>query len=180
MLPGPVSKATTSSGARPAGITVMLAMPPMLSATRVRRAMAEQQVVDERNQRRALAAGGDVARAEIGDHRDAGALGEHRRFADLQRVGAAFVIDGLAVAADQLHRSVAAARRVSTARAYSSPSRKFRREMAAVWSWLFETPRMALAHRVGVRRRREADRLDAAAPRSRRWRRRCRRATCRS
>ena len=64
--------------------------------------VAEEQVIDVGDQRRALAAGGDVARAEIGDHRDAGALGEHGGFADLQSVGAAFVIDGLAVAADQL------------------------------------------------------------------------------
>ena len=70
------------------GITVILAMPPILSATRVRARMAEQQVIDEGHQRRALAAGGDIARAEIGDHGDAGALGDHGRFADLQRVGA--------------------------------------------------------------------------------------------
>ena len=54
MLPGPVSNAVTCSGAAPAGITVTLAMPPMLSATRVRRGVAEQQVVHERHQRRAL------------------------------------------------------------------------------------------------------------------------------
>ena len=73
-------------GRAPAGITVMLAMPPMLSATRVRARMAEQQVVDVGHQRRALAAGGDIARAEIRDHRDARALRDHRGFADLQRV----------------------------------------------------------------------------------------------
>ena len=83
----------------------MFAMPPMLSATRVRRGMAEEQVVHEGHQRRALSARRDIARAEVGDHRDARALREHRRLADLQRVGAAFVKDGLPVTADQLHRS---------------------------------------------------------------------------
>ena len=84
----------------------MLAMPPMLSATRLRFAAGEQQVIDEGDERRALAAGGDVAGAEVGDHRDADAFRDHRRFADLQRIGfgPAFVIDGLAVAADELQR----------------------------------------------------------------------------
>ena len=69
----------------------MLAMPPMLSAMRRAARMAEEQVIDEGHQGRALTAGGDIARAEIGDHGDAGALGEDGRFAELQRVGAAFV-----------------------------------------------------------------------------------------
>ena len=65
--------------------------------------MAEQQIIDERHERRALASGRNVGRTEIRDHRDAGALGDHAGFADLQRGDAAFVIDGLAVAADQFH-----------------------------------------------------------------------------
>ena len=36
MLPGPVSKAKTSSGAQPAGSTVMFPMPPMFCKSRVR------------------------------------------------------------------------------------------------------------------------------------------------
>ena len=47
MLPGPVSNAITSSGAAPGGITVILAMPPIFSAMRVRFAMTEQQVIDD-------------------------------------------------------------------------------------------------------------------------------------
>ena len=141
---------------RAGGITVMLAMPPMLSATRVRLRMAEQQVIDERHQRRALAAGGDVARAEVRDHRDAGAFGDHGRFADLQGVGAALVIDGLAVAADQFapgrsarRRRAPRARRVrqvgnSGARSPPCGGRVGDAENGG-------------AHRGGVRRRREAD-----------------------
>ncbi len=75
--PGRCRRRSPAPGCAPAGITVMLAMPPMFSATRPRRGVAEQQVIDEGHQRRALAAGGDIARAEIGDHRNAGALGEH-------------------------------------------------------------------------------------------------------
>src|ERR1035438_1166475 len=55
--------------------------------------MPEQQAVDEGNERRALATGGDIARAEIGDYRHSGALRDYRRLADLQCAGAAFVID---------------------------------------------------------------------------------------
>ena len=50
--------------------------------------MAEEKVIDVRDQRRALAAGGDVARAEIRDYWNARALGEDGRFTDLQRVSA--------------------------------------------------------------------------------------------
>ena len=45
----------------------------------------EQQRVEQRDQRRALAAGGDVAGAQVGDDGDAGALGDPRGLADLQR-----------------------------------------------------------------------------------------------
>ena len=64
--------------------------------------VTEEQVIDKRNQRRALAAGGDIARTEIGDHRHAGSLRDDGGFADLQRVLAAHVVDGLAVATDQI------------------------------------------------------------------------------
>jgi hypothetical protein len=65
----------------------------------------EQQEIDERHQGGALASGRDVAGAEVGNHRHAGLLGNHGRFADLQRIRAALVEDGLAMAADQLHRA---------------------------------------------------------------------------
>ena len=68
--------------------------------------MAEEQVIDKRHQRRALTAGSDIARAKIGDHRNTCALREDGGLADLQGIGTAFVEDGLAVAADELHRSV--------------------------------------------------------------------------
>ncbi len=61
-------------------------MPPIFSATRPRFVLPEQQVIDERHQRRALPARRDIARAKVRNHRDAGALRDHRRLADLQRV----------------------------------------------------------------------------------------------
>ena len=108
MFPGPVSNAITCSGVARGGITVMLAMPPMFSAIRVREGMAKEKIVHKGNQRRPLTAGGDVARAEVGNHRDARALRDHRRFAQLQRVPAALMVDRLPVAADQLHGAEAA------------------------------------------------------------------------
>src|SRR5580704_12645730 len=74
-------------------------------------AVAEQQVIDVRDQGRALAAGGDVALAEIGDDADAGALGDDGGLADLERAGdamtqiidrTAFVKNGLAVHSAEL------------------------------------------------------------------------------
>src|SRR5450432_2528356 len=67
----------------------------------------EQQVVDQRHQRRAFAAGGDVAHPEIAHHRTAGALGDDGRLADLQggaqATGRARVVHGgLTVRADQV------------------------------------------------------------------------------
>ena len=63
----------------------------------------KQPVVKGRHQGRALAAGGEVARAEIGHGRDAGALGDDRRVAHLERerlFGLRVMAQGLAVAAD--------------------------------------------------------------------------------
>ena len=62
-----------------AGSHVTLLMPPMLTTARERCGCAEHRFVERRNERRALAAGGHVAAAEIGDHVDAGQLGEPRR-----------------------------------------------------------------------------------------------------
>jgi len=80
----------------------MLAMPPMF------RAMCARWDGGRGGNRRNGTSGAPwppaamSRRAEIRDNRDAGALGEDGRFADLQRVDAAFMVDGLAVAADQL------------------------------------------------------------------------------
>jgi len=56
-------------------------------------------------ERRALAAGGNVAAAEIGDHAHAGQLGEQRRIADLRRIAPLrAVTHRLAVAAGGANR----------------------------------------------------------------------------
>ncbi len=88
---------------------VTLAMPPMFWMARRRAGRAQQEVIDQWHQRRALAAGGHVAGAEVGDHRQSGALGDDRRLADLQgraqvalRAGA--VGGGLSVRGDEVHR----------------------------------------------------------------------------
>ena len=47
--------------------------------------MSKQQPVDKARQRRALPAGGNIARAKIADGRDASTLGEDSRLDDLQR-----------------------------------------------------------------------------------------------
>ena len=76
-------------------------MPPRLSATRSSAASREHRGVERRRERRALAAGGDVAAAEVGHHADAGQFREQRRVADLRGVAALGTVpDRLAVAAD--------------------------------------------------------------------------------
>ena len=52
-------------------------------------------LVKRRHQRRALAAGGNIAAAEIRDHADTGSLGEQRRVVDLKRIAYAVVQAGL-------------------------------------------------------------------------------------
>ena len=84
-LPGPVSKASMASHWPPGGTQVTLPMPPMFCTARLSCCVAEQQRVAPRRQRRALAAGGDVARAEIGDGGHAQTLGDDRRLGQLQR-----------------------------------------------------------------------------------------------
>ena len=69
---------------------------------------AEQRAMQCRNEGGALAAGGDVATAKIGNDIDAGALGQHRRVLRLARVadaivGAGLMTDGLPVRADGPH-----------------------------------------------------------------------------
>ena len=66
----------------------------------------QQRGVEGRHQRRALAAGGHIAAAEVAHGGDAGALGDHRAVADLQgegRLPVRTVADGLAVRADRRH-----------------------------------------------------------------------------
>ena len=86
MLPGPVSKAITGRLCR-AGQDGDVGDAADVERHPVHLCAREQQEIDERNQRRALAARGDVARAEIGDDRNAEPLGDDRRFADLQSIG---------------------------------------------------------------------------------------------
>ena len=83
--------------------------------------LREQERVEEADQRRALAAGGDVARPEVGDDRSARALGDHRRLADLQaRERAAVVVDrvvhGLAVRGDEVDLADGESRRADRGR----------------------------------------------------------------
>src|SRR5579863_3708238 len=76
--------------------------------------MAEEQVIDIRHKRRALAAGGNIPHAEIRYHWDPHLLGDHARLSDLQRSGylppekagrLALMVDGLPVATDELNRA---------------------------------------------------------------------------
>ena len=78
---------------------------------------AEQEPVDQGNEGRALAAGGDVARAEVGHDGQPGALGDDRGLGDLERGRAAvaalrprMVPRGLAMRADQVDRKPVAPR----------------------------------------------------------------------
>lgn len=88
-----------------------MAIPPDIERGAAALRVAEQPVIHIRDQRRALAAGRDVARTEIRDDRQARALGEDGSFADLKRAGdtaaqkrrrTALVIHGLPVARDQI------------------------------------------------------------------------------
>src|SRR5579872_221113 len=72
--------------------------------------IAIKKIVDKRNERRALAAGGDVRGTKIGDSRDACALGDDGRLGELKsgrdacaekRAGRALMIESLAVRADE-------------------------------------------------------------------------------
>ncbi len=59
--------------------------PPDVQGGRHSGAAAQQHEVDQADQRCALPAGRDVARAEAGDDRVAGGLGDPGRFAELER-----------------------------------------------------------------------------------------------
>ena len=184
MLPGALSKATSSSRSRPTSVT--LAMPPMFCSARRRPGRAEQQVIDQRHQRRPLAAGGDVAHAEVADHRAAGALGDHRRLADLQRRaqaarGARVVHRGLAVRADEVDVLDRDARRRRRRRAPRPrrPRRAARRDRTARRRRPAPGGRCVRAAGAGTawsrRRARRRRGALADAARSRTARRRCRR-----
>jgi hypothetical protein len=70
--------------------------------------MAVQQRIEQRQQRRALAARGDIARAEIGGDGAAGARRDHRGCAELQRraraPGGNLMVHRLAVRGHQINR----------------------------------------------------------------------------
>ena len=71
--------------------------------------IGQQRLVDQRGQRRALAAGGQVGPAQVGDHVDAGRGGDPGRVTDLQGVGECVVRavqHGLTVAADSANAVV--------------------------------------------------------------------------
>ena len=157
MLPGPVSKAMAFP---PGESTVMLAIPPMLRATRWIVLMTEQQIVDEGNERRAFASRCYIACAELRHDGDSEALGDHVRFADLQRIrcaARALVINRLAVTADQLDRSD---RHAAFDDGFGVELAEF--EVQArdlLWSLRGEN---SFTQRRGVRRRVVCDRRDAA------------------
>ena len=111
MLPGPVSKAKTSSGARFCGNhgDVGDASDVKRHATETR--VAIKQVVNEWDERRALSTRGDITGAKIADGWHSGTFGNHAQFANLQRrrdaaraesnSRCALMVDSLAVRADQ-------------------------------------------------------------------------------
>ena len=73
---------------RPArGNSVKLAMPPRFSTARSSCAAVQHRRMERRHQRRAVAAGGDVAATEVGDRGDAAALGDHVAVAELPGEG---------------------------------------------------------------------------------------------
>ena len=97
-------------------------MPPRLSTATVATGAAEERAVERRHQRRALAAGGDVAAAEVGDTSMPRELGQQGRRVQLQGVAGAVELarpmaHGLAVAADgrDLRRRRAPAARAASA-----------------------------------------------------------------
>src|SRR5699024_5324644 len=74
--------------------------------------VAQQQLVEDGHQRRALTAGGDIARAQVVQHGGGGRLGEAGGVADLQGgvhapVARDVVVEGLAVEGDQVGAAVA-------------------------------------------------------------------------
>ena len=60
-------------------------MPPIFNATRPIRASSIQKVIHERHKRRALSAGSHIRWTEIPNRRHSRSLGDHARFANLQR-----------------------------------------------------------------------------------------------
>ena len=124
--------------------------------------MAEQQIIHVRNQRRSLAPGGDIARAKIRDYRQAGAFRDDRRFADLQGIRSAFVIDGLPVAADQLHGAEALHGAQHRTRVQLSQLKAKPRDGRGLRGGVGDRQNR-VAHQRGERRRLESDGFDAAA-----------------
>ena len=110
MLPGPVSKAMTFSWPRAGGDDGEIADAADVLKNAGADGVGEEDVIEQGDEGRALAAGGDVSRAEVGDDGDAGGGGEEGGFAELPGAGEAaacvecghaLVVEGLAVAADE-------------------------------------------------------------------------------
>ena len=155
--------------------------------------MAEEQVVGVRDQRRALAAGGDVARAEVRHGRDAGPLGDDGRLADLERrarvpppgpSGLRKMADRLPVRADQVNR---AERYPARPRERDQrPGEQFAEDEVQPAD-LIQPSRLRLEQRENalpdlrrIRERAKRQRADAARRNLARSRRRRRRPTCRT
>ncbi len=142
MLPGPVSKATTASGPRSGrnrsqirDAADILQNPPAL-------VIREKDIIEQRNQRRSLAAGQHVGRPKVRNHRNAERGSNRLRLARLPRarklparIRLLRAPGGRASArGSQPDRaSPCACRAVSfTASAYARPSRQFSRASSAV------------------------------------------------
>ena len=83
------------------GTTVTLPMPPMFCSARQWSRRREQQRVGDGHEGSALPARGDVAHAEVGDHRQTRALGDHRRLTELPGGVRRLVPHGVAVRRDR-------------------------------------------------------------------------------
>jgi hypothetical protein len=96
-----IARAAVEAGTGLVGsIRLRLLKPPTLRRHGCR-PLAEQGFMEGRHQRRALAACGHVAAAEVADHGDTGQLGEQRRIADLYGEAAGrLMANGLPMAAD--------------------------------------------------------------------------------
>ena len=110
MLPGPVSNATTSFAAA-CGDSGEVGDAADVLRDSAQPGIAEQHVVEERNQRRAFAANRHIRRTKIRNHRNADSRGDNRCLTRLPRggelvpkktLGFALMIERLSMAADQI------------------------------------------------------------------------------
>ncbi len=142
MLPGPVSNAITSASPNRPPESPSDSRCRRCSAVRVRASGREQNIIEQRNQRRALSAGHHVGGPKIRNHRHAELLQQSRRLAACHvhaklrariALGARLVIERLTVAANQIElHSMLRRSWLCTASAYAMPSRQFSRASSAV------------------------------------------------